>query len=102
MLSPKTRTLHRFGRSAHSAEYQREIRPCGGKTRGQLDRPAQEVLRVAESSDPRGQLREHPDRRNVERVLLEVRFQQAFGDVQPVLVHRHRGLDEPRVPPADI
>jgi acyl dehydratase len=27
-----------------------------------------------------------------------VRLQQALGDVEPVLVHRHRGLDQPRVP----
>ena len=87
----------RFGRPAHPAQDQRQIglgrRPAGRK----LDRPAKQVLRIAPPPDARRQLGQHADRRGIERVFLEVRLQQALGDVEPVLVQRHRRLDQARV-----
>ncbi len=47
---------------------------------------------------PSGKLGEHADRPGVERVFLEVRFEQPLGDVEPVLVQRHGGLDQAWVP----
>ena len=63
-----------------------------------LDRAAKQVLGIAQPPDPRRQLGQHSDRRGVERVFLEVRLQQPLGDVEPVLVQRHRGLDQARMP----
>ena len=88
----------RFGRASHAAEHQREVGLGCGPARRQLDRPAEQILGIAPAPDPRRQLGEHADRRGVERVFLEVRLEDPLGDVEPVLVERHRRLDQARMP----
>src|SRR5881394_3784822 len=59
-----------------------------------LERSSKERLRVFEPPEPCRELGEHADRPNVERILLQVRLENALGDVQAVVMHRGRGLDE--------
>jgi hypothetical protein len=92
--------FHRFRGAARPPQDQGEVGLGRGPLRRELDRPAQQMLRIAPAPDPRRQLAQHADRRDVERVFLEVRLQQPLGDVEPVLVHRHRRLDQARMPAA--
>ena len=87
-----------FRRSSHAAKHQRKVRLGGRPTRSQLDRPPQKIFGVAPASDPRSKLREHADRADIERVFLQVRLENSLGDVEAILIERHRCLDEPRMP----
>ena len=89
--------FHRFGGAPHAAEHERKVRLRRRPAGRELDRAAEQILGVAPASDPPSKLGEHPDRRCVERVFLEVRFQDALGDVEAVFIERHRRLDEARV-----
>ena len=92
--------LHRFSRASHAAEHQGKVCPRCGPAGRKLHRPAEQILGIAPAADPRRKLRQHADCRGVERIFLEVRLQHALGDVEPVLVERHRRLDQARMPMA--
>jgi len=81
-----------------STQHHRKIRSSSGKARRDLDRSSKQILGVGEPSNPRSELRQHSDRRGVEGIFLEVRLEQSLGDVETVLVERHRRLDEAGVP----
>jgi hypothetical protein len=85
--------LERFGGPASPSEHEREVRPRRVEARRYLYGPAKQILGIAPAPDPAGELGQHSDSRRVERVFLEVRLEQALGDVEAVLVERHRGLD---------
>ena len=89
--------LKSLRRAPGAAEHERQVRPCRREARRDLHGPPQQILGVAPAPDPRRELGEHADRGGVERVLLEVRLQEPLGDVEPVLVERHRRLDQARM-----
>ena len=90
--------FERFGRAPGSTQDEREIclRRC--ERGSDLQRSAKQVLRIPPAPDARRQLGEHADRQRVERIFLQVGLQQPLGDVEPVFIHRQRGLDETRMP----
>ena len=56
------------------------------------------MLCIAPTPDARCQFGEHADREDVEWIVVKVRLQQAFGDIETVLVQGHRRLDQARMP----
>ena len=89
--------IERFIRAAGSAQDQRQV--CAGRRPGgrKLDRPPKQLLRIAHPADASGKLGKHPHRPNVERIFLQMRLQQALGDVETIFVERHRRLHQPRM-----
>ena len=90
--------LQCLGGPSHPAEHQREVCFCGSPAGCELDRPPEQILGVAPAPDPSGEFGEHADCRGVERVFLEVRLQDPLGDVEPIVIQRHRRLDQARMP----
>ena len=80
-----------------AVEHQGQIGPRGSERRRQIERAAQQVFAILVTPDPPGQFGEQPDRRDVERELLQLRAQQRLGARQIIGVHRQRGLDQPGV-----
>ncbi len=89
--------LDRFGRAVLPVEHGREVGARGGEGRRQLERPAEQVLRIPVAAEPRRQLGHHPDGGDVGRLLLEVGAEQPLGDGEPALDQGQAGLHQPRV-----
>ena len=85
---------NRLRRAVLAVEHQRQIGPRRGEARSQLHRAAQQRLAVLVAPDPPGQLGQHSDRGDIERMRFQMRAQARFGIVQPVFVHRQRRLDQ--------
>ena len=83
---------------AEPPEHHRQIGARAGEARRDLQRPPEQRLGIAQPADPRGKLGQHPHRPDVERVVLEMRLEDPLGEVEAVVMHRHRRLDEPRMP----
>jgi hypothetical protein len=93
-----TQQFQRFVRSTEPPKDQRKVCAGRGEPGRDLDRAAQKRLRIAKTPDPRCQLGQHADGANVERIIFQVRFEQALGHVEPIVMKRFRRLDEPRMP----
>ncbi len=78
-------------------EQQGEVVARGGEAGGELDRPPQQILRIAMAPDAAGELGQHADRADVGRRLLQPRAQQGLGDGKVVAGERVRGLQQGRI-----
>ncbi len=63
----------------------------------ELEAAREERFRVGVAPEARGHLREHADRRDVGRILLEVGAQQALGDGDAVVDKRGPRFQQPRI-----
>ena len=83
-----------FGGAVLAVEHGRQIRTRRMEPRSQLERAAQQVLGIAVTSDPPGQLGQHADRGDVGRDRLEPRLEQRLSLTQTVVGQRQSGVLE--------
>ena len=82
----------RLGHPVLPVEDGREVEARGGKARRQFYRAAEQRFGIDVAPDPPGEFRQHPDRRDVGRLLLQMVFQQPLGHRQIAITQGNRGL----------
>ena len=86
----------RLRRAILAIEHEREVGARGGEGRRQLQRAAQQILRIPVAADPPGQFRQHTDRARVERIALQILLEQRLRDVKLPIMQRERGIEQHR------
>ena len=86
-----------LGRPVLPVEHGGEIGAGRGEAGRELEGAAKQGLGIRIAAEPAGQLRHHPDRRDVGRLLLEVGAQQPLGVGEPALDQGQARLHQPGI-----